>query len=54
MRSLTGAEWVATGLALALTLGTLGVMVAQQGELSEAAKQGRENRLKTFDLSPSK
>lgn len=54
MRNFSAAEWVAAGLALTLTLGSVGYMVVKQGELTEAAKQGKENRLKNLDLPSSK
>jgi Ca-activated chloride channel homolog len=50
MRTLTREQWIGAGLALALTTGTLGCMVAKQGDLKQAVKQGKAERLTSADI----
>lgn len=53
MASLTREQWIGAGLALVLTLGGVGSMVVMQGDLSAAAKKGKEERRKALDLPGS-
>jgi hypothetical protein len=44
MRNLSKEQWMAAGLAVALTVGGLGYMVKMQGDLSKSAKEGKARR----------
>jgi hypothetical protein len=54
MKTPSGTQLAGAGLALAMTLATVGYMAFKQNELADAAKQGRENRLNNLDLAPRK
>lgn len=45
MRNLSKEQWMAAGLAVAITVAGLGYFVKQQNDLSAAAKEGRAKRM---------
>jgi hypothetical protein len=51
MRNLSTSEWLGAGLALAMTLGTVGYMALKQGELAQATAQARADRIDDLDLA---
>ena len=52
MRTLSRTDWIAAPLALTMTLGTVGCLAQQQGNLAEAARHGKEQRLTSVDIAP--
>lgn len=45
MKNLTSAQWIAALVALALTVGSLGVMLSFQSDLEKNAAEGRAKRI---------
>lgn len=50
MPSLTREQLIGAGLALAMTLGTVGYMVIKGGELAEATAKAKADRASSLDL----
>jgi hypothetical protein len=54
MRTLSATEWLGAGLALVMTLGTVGYMAFKQNELAEATAKAKADRVNDLGLTPEK